>query len=185
MSAGPSRPRPAPEFDPDASGLMDRAAAVLRIYTRAFLSQGVGLVGLAWCLSQNLPFVALGLAVLVLADQAVFLRGRAPLPQARGLQRGLDLWCLAVSAADLLILFAAAFRATGLREIGGGPVSDPLSCLAFAVAVLARLDLGLAPLGGAGRLVAAGEALFGDALLLWALAALGRAAFKARAVRQP
>lgn len=180
MSDGPVRRQPAPDLGREAPGLMDRMAALLRVYTRAFLSQGVGLVGLAWCLAQNMPWVALGLAVLVLIDQAVFLRGRAPLAGARGLQAGLDLWCLAVSAADLLILFAAAFRATGLREVGGGAVADPLSCLAFAVATLARLDLGLAPMGGAGRLVAAGEALLGDALLLWAVVALVRAGLRGR-----
>lgn len=153
------------------------ATALVRIYARAFLAQGAGLVGLAWCLAQNLPGVALGLAALVLIDQVIFLRGRAALPGGARLQAGLDVWCLGVSGADLLLVFATLFRAAGLRD-GGAPVSDPLSCLAFAVATLARLDLGLVPAGGGGRLVAACEALLGDAALLLALAALLRAVLR-------
>ena len=162
------------------SRLADRAAEVARTYTRAFLAQGAGFVGLAWCLDQNLPAVALGLTALVLIDQAIFLRGRPRLAGAPGLQAGLDLWCLCVSCADLLLLFAALFRATGLREAGGVAVADPLSCLAFAVATAARLDLGLAPVGGGGRLVAALEALLADAALVAALAGAIRLALRRR-----
>ena len=161
-----------------APGVLDRATALLRVYTRAFLAQGVGIVGLAWCLAQNLPGVALGLTVLVLIDQAVFLRGRAVLPGTPKLQAGLDAWCLGVSAADLLILFAALFRAAGLRDGSGAIVNDPLSCLAFAVATLARLDLGLVPTGGGGRLLAAVEALLGDLALIGAVAALLHTAWR-------
>ena len=152
------------------SRLLDRATALIRVYTRAFLAQGVGIVGLAWCLSANLPWAALGLTLLVLADQAIFLRGRQPLEGQAGLQMGLDAWCLCVSAADLLLLLATVFRATGLREIGGGAVVDPMSCLGFAVATLARLDLGLVPVSGAGRLLAAVAALLGDIALIAAAA---------------
>jgi hypothetical protein len=161
-----------------APGVLDRATALLRIYTRAFLAQGVGLVGLAWCLVENLPWVALGLTALVLIDQAVFLRGRAALPGAPRLQAWVDLWCLGVSAADILILFAALFRAAGLRDGSGAAVTDPLSCLAFAVATLARLDLGLLAANGAGRLLAALEALLGDIALIGAVAALLNAAWR-------
>lgn len=160
------------------SRIVDRAAELARIYTRAFLAQGAGLVGLAWCLDQNLPVVALGLTALVLIDQAVFLRGRPALVGAARLQAGLDVWCLGVSCADLLILFATLFRATGLREVGGGAVADPLSCLAFAVATAARLDLGLAPIGGSGRLLAALEALLADVALVVALAGAIRLALR-------
>lgn len=176
-SFGEQRPTDSPH-----GRLIDRATALLRVYTRAFLAQGVGIVGLAWCLAANLPGAALGLTVLVLADQAVFLRGRPPLENQRGLQAGLDAWCLCVSAADILLLFATAFRATGLRESGGGAVADPLSCLAFAVATLARLDLGLAPVGGTGRLLAGFEALLGDAALIAATAAAVAVALRRRPV---
>ncbi len=156
--------------------IMDLATAFVRVYTRAFLAQGVGIIGLVWCLSQNLPWVALGLAALVLIDQAIFLRGRPILTGSAKLQAALDIWCLLVSCIDLLLLFAALFRAAGLREAAGGPVSDPLSCFAFALATLARLDLGLVPIGAAGRLAAAFEALLGDLALLAAFAVVVRSA---------
>jgi hypothetical protein len=149
---------------------------LLRAYTRAFLSQGAGLVGLAWCLAENLPGASVALAVLVLIDQAVFLKGRRSALEQRGaLHRLLDGWCLAVSGADVLLTLATGLRSLGVQDGLGRPVTDPLSCLAYAVASFAHVDLHLVATTGGGRLLAAATALAGDATLVAVLVlSLGR-----------
>ena len=154
--------------------MVDDLSLILRTYTRTFVTQSVGIIGLIWCLAQNQTFLACLLAALVLTDQGLFLRARFA-PETRGFpfRTVLNLWCLAVTAVDLLILFAAIFRGAGLHEIADGkPVTDPLSCLAYAIATLARFDVGLAASKGTGRFAAAVEALVGDVVLLGGFAAI-------------
>ncbi|MCW6509910.1 hypothetical protein [Lichenifustis flavocetrariae] len=148
--------------------MVDDLSLILKTYTRTFLTQSVGIIGLIWCLAQNQAAFACVLAVLVLTDQGLFLRARFA-SETRGfpLRTFLNIWCLAVSAMDVLILFAAIFRSAGLHQVADGkPVADALSCLAYAIAAFAHADVGVAASSGAGRLAAAVEALLGDAVLM-------------------
>lgn len=151
---------------------LDELTGLLRTYTRAFLSQGAGLVGLAWCLAENLPAASVVLAALVLADQAVFLRGRwAASDKRKAVQVALDGWCLAVSLADVLLALATGLRSLGVQDGAGRPVTDPLSCFAYALASFAHVDLHLAATTGGSRLLIAAAALLGDAVMLAILVA--------------
>ena len=162
--------------------MLENLQRVLRIYTRAFVAQGVGIVGLLWCLFDNHPTVGLVLTGLVLIDQIVFLRQRfAPGEPRMRWQTGLHIWCFCISLADLLVLFAALFQTEGLRGgPGSAPVSDPLDFLAYSIASFARLDLGLSPTTGSGRLLATAEALLGYGVLLVSWALILRAALAGR-----
>lgn len=138
---------------------------LLRTYTRAFLSQGVGIVGLAWCLAENLPTAAALLTALVLVDQIIFLRGRWAVQDGR-IGRVLNGWCLLVSGLDVLLFLATLLRTLGIRDGGGQAVSDPLTCLAFALASFGHGDLHLTAATGGGRLLVAVLSCLGDATLL-------------------
>ena len=153
--------------------MLNDLTGLLRTYTRAFLSQGVGIVGLAWCLAENLPTAAAALAALVLVDQFIFLRGHWTRHDGHGAMAGvLNGWCLVVSGLDVLLFLATSLRSLGIRDGAGQPVADPLSCLAFALASFAHVDLHLSAATGGGRLLVAAVAGLGDATALGVLAAV-------------
>ena len=155
------------EFEGDPASWLDRLQDVLRTYTRAFLAQGVGVIGLLWCLFDRHPRLGLVLTCLVLLDQAVFLRGRlAQRRRATPLEVGLDLWCLGVSLGDGLLLGAIGFQETGLRTGMGEGVTEPLDFLAFATASFFHLGSDLAAVTTAGRFLAIASALGGWAALI-------------------
>jgi hypothetical protein len=151
--------------------MVEHLTLVLRTYTRAFVSQGVGIIGLVWCLVEGQAALATALTVLVLADQALFLRGRmtGAAPAFR-LQRVVDGWCIAVSVLDVVICFTAIIRSSGLRDGAGGPAANsPLDSLAYVLATLAHGSTALVPATAAGRLLGAVLALCGPVALLLAL----------------
>jgi hypothetical protein len=161
--------------------MVDDLAGLLRTYTRAFLSQGVGIVGLAWCLAETLPLASVALTALVIVDQAIFLRGRWRAPDRNApVHVALNAWCLLVSAADLTLCVGAGLRGLGVQDGAGRPVEDPLSCLAFALASLGHVDLHLAAATGGGRLLVAATGLLGDVALVGALVTAWRLAGPAR-----
>ena len=150
--------------------MLDRLQWILKTYTRSFVAQGIGIIGLLWCLFDDHPRFAFGLTLLVLIDQAVFLRERFAARDADAAwQTVLHLWCLAVSLADILILFGTFFQAEGLRQVGiAEPARDPLDALAFSLASFAHLEAGVAAVTASGRLLAALEGLIGWIVLVTA-----------------
>ena len=150
--------------------MLDRLQWILKTYTRSFVAQGIGIIGLLWCLFDDHPRFAFGLTVLVLIDQAVFLRERFAARDTDAVwQTVLHVWCLAVSLADILILFGAFFQAEGVRQVGAAePARDPLDALAFSLASFAHLDVALAAATASGRLLAALEGLIGWVVLMTA-----------------
>ena len=156
--------------------MLDDVPLILKLYTRIFLSQGVGLVGLLWCLGERQATLGVILATLLLADQIIFFRTRLP-PDTLNVshRRIIDGWCLAVGALDVLIVFAILYQAAGLHETNRGlAITDAQSALAYSIATIARLGLDLSPSTGGGRLLASVEALLGDAVLIAAVVAIIR-----------
>ena len=147
--------------------MFDDVQLIVKTYTRAFVSQSIGIIGLLWCLYDNHLGFGVLLTLLVLADQAIFLRTRFA-RENRGFpfQTALNVWCLFVSAVDILVLFAILYQAVGLHDAHAAPVTDPLDFLAFSVATFARLGSDLTVPTGAGRLLAACQALMSDAVLV-------------------
>jgi hypothetical protein len=154
--------------------MFDTLTLVVRAYTRAFVSQGVGIIGLVWCLAEGQAALAMALTLLVLADQAIFMRDRrrraAP---AFRFQWLLDGWCYAVSGLDVLIGLAAVIRAGGLRDGAGGALTTaPLDSLAYVMAAVTHGPTSFVPATPGGRLLGAALAAAGAVAFLAALAAI-------------
>ena len=157
----------------NAAGVSERPAIdaiqlIVQTYARAFLSQGVGIIGLAWCLYDRHVLLGAVLTVLLLVDQAIFLPARfAPAAASVPFRTPLNFWCLFVSVLDVLILYAMFYQAAGLREPSSeAAVVDPSNFLAFSISIFIHGPVDLVPRTGAGRLLVAGEGLLGYVMLI-------------------